>query len=86
MKIVIDINEKDYEYIKELGFNGYIDQTNRVVEAIANGTSLEEELENIKSDIKEILSLNNERDMFLPASYICKLVNKHIAELKGENK
>lgn len=40
MKLIIDINEKDYEYIKELGLNGYRDQVNRVVEAMANGTPL----------------------------------------------
>lgn len=37
MKLIIDISEKDYEYIKELGFSGYTDQTNRVVDAISNG-------------------------------------------------
>lgn len=43
-----------------------------------------EELEKIKAKIKDVLDINNERDMLLPASYICKLINKHINELKGE--
>lgn len=40
MELVIRISEKDYEYIKELGFSGYTDQTNRIVEAISNGIVL----------------------------------------------
>ncbi len=43
MQIVIDISEEDFGGIKENGFNGYADQKNRIVEAIANGKPLEQD-------------------------------------------
>ena len=36
IELIINIDEKDYNYIKELGFNGYKDQENKIIEAIAN--------------------------------------------------
>lgn len=87
MKLVIDIDEKDYEYIKELGLNGYRDQTNRVVEAIANGTSLEEELENIKEKINsEDVNCQYEDDYVYSSGLqkAIEIIDNHIEELKGE--
>lgn len=40
MKLVIDIPEDEYEYIKENGFNGYSYQRNLIVEAISSGIPL----------------------------------------------
>ena len=43
-----------------------------------------EELEKIKKDIKEVWSLNNERDMLLLASYIWQHVDMYISKIKWE--
>lgn len=70
----------------ENDFNEYCARRALIEERQSQREFAIEELEKIKADIKDVLDLNNERDMLLPASYICKLVDKHINELKGENK
>lgn len=77
MKLVIDISEEDYDYIKnsdDMNFN-----------VIKNGIPLEEELEDVKAEIE-----NYEIEIF-DYSYsqglkkAIEIIDKHISELKGEN-
>lgn len=42
MKLMIEITEEDFTTIREYGFNGYSDQHNRIVNAIADGIPLEQ--------------------------------------------
>lgn len=83
MKLLIDISKNDYEEIKEYGINTF----SSLAIAIQNGTLLEDELEKIKAEINGFCK-----------GYLCTpqpeaivddineyVINKRIAELKGEN-
>lgn len=50
MKLIINIDKQDFTTIRENGFNGYADQHNRIVDAIANGTPLKQ----IKVEIEKL--------------------------------
>ena len=77
MKLVIDIPEEDYEYIKnsnDMNFN-----------AIKNGTPLKEELEDIKAEIEDLdtffdndyFSGNN--DAMFKKKDVLAIIDKHIS-------
>lgn len=57
IELVIKIDEEDYENIKETGFNNN-DQRNRIVEAIANGTSLPKDHGRL-IDVNEVIKIAN---------------------------
>ncbi len=44
MELIVNISDEDYKGIKEVGFNGYPDQRNRIVNAISNGVVLSKNL------------------------------------------
>lgn len=84
MKLVIDIPDKKYKWIKE----DTLCYTDEISEAIRNGTPLEEELEKIKVDFEELA--NDEWNIQVGASKglecAIDLIEDRIYELKGENK
>lgn len=93
MKLIIDIDERAYKGCMELKSNDDMGLLGlHLINATANGTPLEEELEKIKTDIDEMLKSDEvAEDKFLNViinkSYLFKsIINKHIAELKGEQK
>jgi len=85
MKYIIDIPEEVYKRI--IFYKEFHDLSDCVttIKAIENGTPLEEELEKIKA---EIMSIGNWREIYeVPNGYVVECLNiidKHIAELKGE--
>lgn len=85
MKLVIDISQNDYEEIKEYGINTF----SSVAIAIQNGTPLEEELEKIKAEIRKLTDINPDypmdRTIHISRNEVLEIIDKHIAELKGEN-
>ena len=76
MKIVIDLDEKYYNDIKNSPTASNY-STLYALFGIRNGTLLSEELEKIKAEI-------NEKDRaWMPKSFVNKIFDKRIAELKG---
>ncbi len=78
MKLVIDIPEEIYIEKKE----DYIGDT--LDRAIANGIPLEEEFEKLKTKIKQ--TSNTALVCEFSCADVCKLIDKYIEDLKGENK
>ena len=84
MKLIIDIPEEDYERCKKrFQMRLFI-----MGDAIANGTPFETELEKIKAEIDEIVESEMKEDVLwsLGLRYSKKIIDKHIEELKGEQK
>ena len=86
-KLIIDIDEKDYEVIKRECSTKDIVPIGWV--QILNGKPLQTELEEIKAEISGITFMTtahsiNARGMIFTDS-LNKLIDEHIAELKGEN-
>lgn len=77
MKLIIDINKKDYNSIIS---DKLISPRNLNIyeRIIANGTPLEEELEQIKAEFEE------DRYILLNQTVAIQVIDKHISELKGE--
>ena len=90
MKLIIDINDNEYIGIKEYPNNiTSYPVTIHIYDAIRNGTPLEEELEKIKTEIEELKKEWDKFDDWRKKDglfYAYKIVEKHIEELKGENK
>ena len=79
MKIIIDIDKEDYEYIRE-NMGMHYTMTPGICEAIFDGTPFEEAIEKMKAEILSECPNTNAR-------MICmSIIDKHIYELKGENK
>jgi len=83
MKIVIDISEEDYIFVKKQVADGI---TNPLKICIANGTPLEEELEKFKEELGEYSRYTAGNDLVVWWEDIEEVFNEHIEELKGENK
>jgi len=97
MKLIIDISEEDYRECKfrkdllsldgeptDLTFNMRMETT------IANGAPLEGEFEKIKDEIQDysLWSANGnsaENVFLLTRDLSVSIIDKHIAELKGDN-
>ena len=82
MKLIIDINEKDYNSIIS---DKLISPRNLNIyeRMIANGTPLSEELEKLKTEIKELKSDSDYYEWYGIRRTV-NLINKHLSELKGE--
>ena len=84
MKIVIDLDEKYYNDIKNSPTASNY-STLYALFGIRNGTLLSEELEKIKAEIEEIDNIVHEHGATYINKYgIVKVFNSHISELKGE--
>lgn len=91
MKLVIDIDEEMYKQVIASDIIYVLDDNIDLImveNAIANGTPLQAELEEIKAEIDNCLIHNPDYDecnvnMGLGISY--EIIKKHISELKGEN-
>ena len=96
MKLIIDINDNEY-----MGIKGYPNNitsypvTIHIYDAIRNGTQLEEELEQIKAEIKDVsktlrfinhttMVCDEDTKLFVSMEDIEKMFVKHIKELEGE--
>ena len=66
IELVIKVDEDDYKDIKEYGFNGYSDQRNRIVEAIANGTPLPQGHGDLKDmgNLKYVFDLTKDNPIY----------------------
>ena len=82
MKLIIDIDEKDYleciKRVEEIREKGYMIENLKYKIIIADGIPLSEELEKVK---KEILKEN--RFIWYPVD-IQDCIDNHISESKGE--
>jgi len=84
MKLIIDIPEEEYRNIWLMSKDGI---GMALYDWVANGTPLSEELEKIKAEIEDIRSQEENIDSSWCAGlkYVNnKIIDKHIAELKGE--
>ena len=84
MKLIIDIPETMIQELKD-GCFGVKHNVYELAGCIMNGIPLEEELEKVKTKIEDIEELDYDFEGF----YHCqnealKIIDKHIAELKGE--
>lgn len=83
MKLIIDIQDFVYNHIKE--FNSTQLYELNVITAIKNGTPLEEELENIKVEVKEHIIFRDKLGMdFVCEPIVEEIIDNYISELKGE--
>ena len=88
MKIVIDLDEKYYNDIKNSPTASNY-STLYALFGIRNGTLLSEELEKIKAEIRKLTDINPDypmdRTIHISRNEVLEIIDKHIAELKGEN-
>ena len=86
MKIIIDIDERAYAGCVKLKNNDDMGVLGfHLINATANGTPLEEELEKIRSEIQEEIFNSKGYVTYSNALMRCyEIVDKHISELKGE--
>ena len=84
MKLIIDIPEEDYNFVKKQVADGI---TNPLKMRIANGIPLEEEFEKIKAELNNLdFDFGNYYDETEAVlNKINSVLDKHIEELKGEN-
>ena len=82
MKLIINIDDKVYNNLKNRGLTGMLTakECECMNEAIYNGTSLVEELEKIKTEFEE------DKYILLNQITAIKVIDRRIAELKGEQK
>ena len=86
MKIVIDLDEKYYNDIKNSPTASNY-STLYALFGIRNGTPLSDELENIKTEInaKERVELSTKEMWYnFALADVTHIIDNHIAELKGE--
>ena len=84
MKLIIDIDDKVYNDLKNRGLTGMLTskECECMNESIYNGTPFEEELEKIKY---EMILQRDSVDLFQSAfDWNIELIEKHITEIKGE--
>ena len=89
MKLIIDIDDKVYNDLKNRGLTGMLTgkECECMNEAIYNGTPLEEEIEKIKDEIEE-----EDSDCQYEEDYVyngglqkaIEIIDRHIFKLKGE--
>ena len=89
IELVIKIDEKDYDTIKNLSVYIPSERSGKrfiylALNSIKNGTPLSEELEKIKAEIECNMGKNN-CDLYGYADSLV-IIDKEIAELKGEQK
>ena len=72
MKLIIDINEDDYEYMK----NGYVPHSFNMFYAIKNGISLDK----IRTEIEQIADEEREHDekWAIGLRYAVKIIDNYI--------
>ena len=87
MKLIIDIDDKTYKDVKQ--FYDKMSEHECIGEyelAIAEGIPLEEELKKIKQEIHKLAFDDDDGDYMtlIDDDEAMELIDKHIAELKGE--
>lgn len=89
-KLIIDIDEKDYEVIKRECSNKDVVPVGWV--QILNGKTLQAEFEKLKAGIQAIPQvhiktgeMNLDKELVVPLNKVIEKLDKHISELKGEN-
>lgn len=77
MKLIIELPDKKYKWIKE----DTLCYTDEISEAIRNGIPLKEELEEIKADIDDLKCYVGEADF---RDRVFELLDKRIKEINNE--
>ena len=87
MKLVIDIDERAYKGCVKLKNNDDMGVLGfHLINATANGTPLEEEIENIKAEIEQDAFKDVSGSKYIFVNRVNQIIDKCKAELKGENK
>lgn len=85
-EVIIKLNDETYEEVMNRTEFDTLTLGIKLIEAVQNGTPFNEQLEKIQRELNEnVYSVTSIQSPFIRAKDMNEIIDKHIAELKGNN-